>query len=79
MSDATRAQMLANLHVSLASFRQDFGRELGAMANEIRTIADSPDAANPKQLGEQFHRLQQTAAHPNLVTPIYLWADPTHQ
>ena len=79
MSDATRAQMLANLHMSLMSFRQDFGRELGATASEIRTIADSPEATNPTELGEQFHRLQQTAAHPNLVSHIYLWADPTHQ
>jgi two-component system, OmpR family, sensor histidine kinase SenX3 len=79
VSDATRAQMLANLHMSLMSFRQDFGRELGATASEIRTIADSPEASNPKELGEQFHRLQQTAAHPNLVSNIYLWADPTHQ
>ena len=79
MSDATRAQMLANLHMSLMSFRQDFGRELGATASEIRTIADSPEAGNLKELGEQFHRLQQTAAHPNLVSHIYLWADPTHQ
>ncbi|HET9167267.1 MAG TPA: HAMP domain-containing sensor histidine kinase [Candidatus Angelobacter sp.] len=79
VSDATRAQMLANLHMSLMSFRQDFGHELGAVAVEIRTIADSPEASNPKELNEQFHRLQQTAAHPNLVSHIYLWADPTHQ
>jgi signal transduction histidine kinase len=79
VSDATRAQMLANLHMSLMSFRQDFGRELGATAGEIRTIAESPDTANPKELSEQFHRLQQTAAHPNLVSHVYLWADPTQQ
>jgi signal transduction histidine kinase len=79
VSDATRAQMLANLHVSLSSFRQDFGRELGAVAVEIRTIADSRNAINPAELNEQFHRLQQAAAHPSLVSHIYLWADPTHQ
>jgi signal transduction histidine kinase len=79
VSDATRSQMLANLHTSLMSFRQDFGHELGAVAVEIRTIADNPEANNPKELSEQFHRLQQTAAHPNLVSHIYLWADPTHQ
>src|SRR6476661_11264622 len=79
VSDATRAQMLANLRMSLMSFRQDFGHELGAVAVEIRTIADSPEASNPKELSEQFHRLQQTAAHPNLVSHVYLWADPTHQ
>ncbi len=79
VSDATRAQMLANLHVSLTSFRQDFNRELGAVAVEIRTVADSPSAMNPAELNEQFHRWQQTAAHPNLVSHIYLWADPTRQ
>lgn len=79
MSDATRAQMLANLHTSLMSFRQDFGHELGAMAVEIRTIADSPEATSPKELSEQFHHLQQTAAHPNLVSHVYLWSDPTRQ
>jgi signal transduction histidine kinase len=70
--------MLANLHTSLMSFRQDFGRELGVTANEIRTIADISSTI-PTELNEQFHRLQQTAAHPNLVSHIYLWADPTHQ
>src|ERR1051325_5365845 len=79
VSDATRAQMLANLHVSLTSFRLDLSRELGAVAVEIRTVADSSSTVNPPELSEQFHRLQQTAAHPNLVSHIYLWADPTHQ
>lgn len=78
MSDATRAQMLANLHTSLMSFRQDFNHELVSAAVEIRTIADSSNT-NPTELNDQFHRLQQTAAHPNLVSHIYLWADPTHQ
>src|SRR5215467_10969693 len=70
VSDATRAQMLANLHVSLASFRLDLSHELGAAAVEIRTAADSSGAVNPAELNEQFHRLQQTAAHPNLVSHI---------
>src|SRR4051812_38926509 len=79
VSAATRAQMLANLHVSLMSFRQDFNRELGAVAIEVRAIADSNSLTNPTELNDQFHRLQQTAAHTNLVSHIYLWADPTHQ
>lgn len=79
VSDATRTQMLSNLHVSLMSFRQDLSRELGAVAVEIRAIAESPSAVNPAELNEQFHHLQQTAAHPNLVSHIYLWADPTRQ
>jgi signal transduction histidine kinase len=79
VSAATRAQMLGNLHVSLMSFRQDFAHELGAVAVEIRTIADSRNAMNPAELNEQFHRMQQTVPHPNLVSHIYLWADPTRQ
>lgn len=79
VSDATRAQMLANLHASLATFRLDLSRELGAVAVEIRTVADSSTTVNPAELNEQFHHLQQTAAHPNLVSHIYLWADPAHQ
>ncbi len=79
VSDATRAQMLSNLHGSLMGFRQDFARELGAVAVEIRAIADSPAAMKPAELKEQFHHFQQTTAHPNLVSHIYLWQDPTHQ
>src|SRR6185437_2903119 len=79
VSDATRAQMLTNLHVSLMSFRQDFAHELGAVAIEIRTVADNTSAVNPEQLNEEFHRLQQSAPHPGLVSHIYLWADPTHE
>ena len=79
MSDATREQMLSTLHVSLMSFRQDFSRELGAAAVEIRRITDNNSAMNSAELNEQFRHLQQTAAHPNLVSHIYLWDDPTHQ
>jgi signal transduction histidine kinase len=49
------------------------------VAVEIRTIADSSGTVDPAELNEQFHHLQQTAAHPNLVSHIYLWSDPTHQ
>ncbi len=79
MSNATREQMLSTLNVSLMSFRQDFSRELGAAAVEIRRIADNTSAMNAAELNEQFRHLQQTAAHPKLVSHIYLWADPTHQ
>ena len=76
VSDATRAQMLSNLHVSLTSFRQDFARELGAVAIEIKSVVETSNGA---ELSEQFHHWQQTAAHPHLVSHIYLWQDPAHQ
>jgi two-component system sensor histidine kinase SenX3 len=79
VSDATRAQMLSSLRGSLMGFRGDFARELGAVAIEIRAVADSQSATKPAELKEQFHHLQQTTAHPNLVSHIYLWQDPAHE
>ncbi|HET8891573.1 MAG TPA: HAMP domain-containing sensor histidine kinase [Candidatus Angelobacter sp.] len=79
VSDATRSQMLGNLHVSLMGFRQDFAMELGAVAVEIRSVVERSDSMKPAELNEQFHNLQQRTAHPNLVTHIYLWQDPAHQ
>jgi len=79
VSDATRAQMLGNLRVSLAGFRQDFARELGAVAVEVRSVVERSGSMKPDDLKEQFHNLQQRTAHPNLVSHIYLWQDPAHQ
>ncbi|HEV8493609.1 MAG TPA: histidine kinase dimerization/phospho-acceptor domain-containing protein, partial [Candidatus Angelobacter sp.] len=79
VSDATRAQMLGNLRVSLAGFRQDFARELGAVAVEVRSVVERSGSMKPADLNEQFHNLQQRTAHPNLVSHIYLWQDPAHQ
>lgn len=79
VSDATRAQMLGNLHVSLMGFRQDFAMELGAVAVEVRSVVERSSSMKPAELNEQFHNLQQRTAHPNLVSHIYLWQDPAHQ
>ncbi len=79
VSDATRAQMQSNLHISLMGFRQDFAREMGAVAAEIRSGVDGSSSIKPAELKEQFHHWQQTAAHPNLVSHIYLWQYPTSQ
>ena len=61
------------------SFRQDFSKELGAVALEIRSVVDGSRAVKPAVLKEQFHHWQQTSAHPNLVSHIYLWEDPAKQ
>jgi two-component system, OmpR family, sensor histidine kinase SenX3 len=79
VSDATREQMLSNLHVSLMGFRQDFTRELGAVAVEIRSVVESSRGMKPAEMEEQFHRWRQSTAHPNLVSHVYLWQDPMHQ
>jgi signal transduction histidine kinase len=79
LSEATRAQMQSNLQRSLVSFRQDFAKELGAVAVEIRSVVDGSSAIKPAELKEQFHHWQQTSPHPNLVSHIYLWQDPAKQ
>ena len=76
LSEATRTQMESSLHTSLLGFRQDFSRELGAVALEIRSVVDGSSTIKPAELKEQFHHWQQTSAHPNLVSHIYLWEDP---
>ncbi len=47
VSEATLAQMQSNLHISLMGFRQDFARELGSVAVEIRTVVDGSNAIQP--------------------------------
>jgi signal transduction histidine kinase len=79
LSEATRMQMQSNLQRSLMGFRQDFSRELGAVAVEIRSVVDGSSAIRPAELKEQFHHWQQTSAHPNLVSHIYLWQDSGNQ
>ena len=79
VSEAAGAQMQSNLHISLMGFRQDFARELGSAAMEIRSVVNGSSAIKPAELKEQFHHWQQTTAHPNLVSYIYLWQDPLHE
>jgi signal transduction histidine kinase len=76
LSAATRTQMESSLHTAVLGFRQDFSRELGAVALEIRSVVDGSSTVKPAELKEQFHHWQQTSAHPNLVSHIYLWEDP---
>jgi len=79
LSEATRTQMQSNLQRSLMGFRQDFTRELGAAALEIRSVVDGSSDIKPAELKEQFHHWQQTSGHPNLVSYIYLWQDSGNQ
>jgi len=79
LSEATRTQMQSNLQRSLMGFRQDFTRELGAAALEIRSVVDGSSDIKPAELKEQFHHWQQTSGHPNLVSHIYLWQDSGNQ
>ena len=73
VSDATRAQMQSGLHASLMGFRQDLARELGAACMELRPTANESGRVQPADLSRQFQHWQQTAAHPSLVSQVYMW------
>jgi len=72
VSDAARTQMESSLHLALGGFRMDFTREVSAAAVEVRAaVRDSGN--DHQQFSERFQRWQQSAAHPALVSSIYLW------
>ncbi len=79
VSAATRSQMQSNLQSSLLGFRMDLTRELGAMCLELRSAIDDSGHATPAEIVRQFQHWQETAAHPALVTQIYLWRTSTSE
>jgi signal transduction histidine kinase len=79
ISAATRSQMQANLQNSLIGFRADLTRELGAACVELRSVADDSGSAAPAQFVRHFRHWQETAAHPALVSGLYLWRGSDHQ
>src|SRR5215472_18397229 len=79
LSAATRSQMQTNLQNSLMGFRADLTRELGAVCVELRSVADDSGNAAPAQFLHQFQHWQETAAHPALVSQLYLWRNSDRQ
>lgn len=79
VSAATRSQMQTNLQNSLMGFRMDLARELGSVCVELRSVADDSGNVAPTQFLHQFQHWQETAAHPALVSQLYLWRSAGHQ
>ena len=73
VSVATRSQMQSNLKIALMGFRQDLTRELAVACLELRPAVDDSGRINPARLSQQFQHWQQAAAHPSLVSHVYLW------
>src|ERR1700674_5830294 len=73
VSAATRAQMQSNLHIALMGFRQDLTREFTAACAEVRSEIGDSSRINPADWSQQFRSWQSTAAHPTLVSHVYLW------
>jgi two-component system sensor histidine kinase SenX3 len=73
VSAATRSQMQSNLHYALMGFRQDLARELAATCVEVKSEIGDSSRINPADWSQQFRSWQSTAAHPALVSHVYLW------
>ncbi|HLW53171.1 MAG TPA: HAMP domain-containing sensor histidine kinase [Candidatus Angelobacter sp.] len=73
VSVATREQMQSNLQTSLMGFRQDLGREVGAVAVELRSAAPDPANLRASDFSRQFRHWQATAVHPGLVEQVFVW------
>src|SRR6266849_1627740 len=72
ISTANKAQLQAQLQASLFGFRTDLTRELSVVALEIRSAMDEA-GGDPQKFAQKLRHWQQTAAHPALVTSVYLW------
>ncbi len=72
VSTANKAQMLAQLQASLFGFRNDLARELSGIALEVRSAIDE-SGEDPQKFAQKLRHWQQTAAHPGLVTSVFLW------
>jgi signal transduction histidine kinase len=73
VSEATRSQMQSNLHIALMGFRQDLARELSAVCMGVRSAIGDSSRINSTDWSQQFRSWQSTAAHPGLVSHIYVW------
>jgi two-component system, OmpR family, sensor histidine kinase SenX3 len=79
VSTANKAQMQAQLQTALFGFRNDLTHELSAVALEVRAAMDE-SANDPQKFAQKLRHWQQTAAHPGLVSGVYLWdVDLQHQ
>lgn len=72
-SEATSMRMQANLKTSLAGFRQDLHRELSAVCLALQVAPDVAGSSRWSEYARRYQEWSRTAAHPDLVTAMYLW------
>jgi two-component system, OmpR family, sensor histidine kinase SenX3 len=77
ISQATTEQMLANLGGTLMNLRQGLEGELTPLCRELeQNEADSRGISSP-DYSRRLERWRRAAAHPELVTGVYIW-QPAH-
>lgn len=74
VTEVARVRMRANLQASLMGFRQDLYRELSAacLPLQLGRPLNTPEE-RWSQYAQQFKQWSRTAAHPGLVTDLYVW------
>ncbi len=71
VSEAASERMQANLERSLMDIRQDLTRDLARLGLELQP--DRSANLDAKDLSARLARWQQTNAHPDLVSNVYVW------
>jgi signal transduction histidine kinase len=73
LSDATSDQMRATLGASLMDLRRGLENELAPISRDLQPLLESRRQDDLQQLARGFADWQRTAAHPALVTNVFVW------
>ncbi len=78
VSAAAGVRMQSNLRLAMLNLRQDFARELAGICMEFQASRDLPAAQRAQRYSEELESWKRTAAHPALVSGVYLWHGGDH-
>jgi len=75
VSEATTVRLQANLDSSISSWRDDLYRELTGVFAAMQISPGQSSRENVAQYAQQYQAWIQTAAHPNLISQVFLFQD----
>lgn len=75
VSDATSVRLQANLDSSIQGWRDDLYRELTSVFTALQANPTQSSQENTAKYAQQYQAWMQTAAHPNLISRLYLFQD----
>jgi two-component system, OmpR family, sensor histidine kinase SenX3 len=73
VNDATTEQMLTHLEGALVNLRQGLESELTPLCRELQQNETRSQGTALPDYGRRFERWRRAAAHPGLVTAVYVW------
>ena len=73
LSDATSDQMRATLGASLMDLRRGLENELAQISRDLQPSLEDRRQDDLQQLARGFAEWQRTAAHPALVSNVFMW------